>query len=874
MIGTWEKVEPEIYRRGDLIERQSSDCIIEQWITLDPLIPGNYICEDCGYREREISGSPYCVGYSRYIELYSQVSYDYGNVWQTTATTTVLLEANSIYCGWIPPAKITDYLTFIPLEDTSFRYVANYASDETWVCYDTLEYSIDSGTTWKTIGEQKVGTYTSMVSAGQEIWWRRSYWDYRYDLRCMQLLSGKPLGHFSASVPFIVKGNLMSILSTNSDGTFPTDGNVGQNKLSNLFGGTPVTDASNLFFPTGNIYRNGCSGMFGGCNLLKTAPNLPSTSLYKSCYSNMFTRCTSLTSAPELPAPILADSCYYEMFSGCINLNNIKCLATDISAPNCTTDWVKNVANNGTFTKAINNTSWEIGIDGIPTGWVVKNFSNYKWKGTYNDGSTHIENCDTTSSISQNEVNLVNLFSIEIGGCVDTIGDFAFSSANSLESVDMHNITTISEGSFKNCYRLTSIVIGSEYNFGNITIEGSAFENCTGLTKITVESDIPPSLGNDAFKNTNNCPIYVPCDSVNTYKNSSGWNVYADRITCKNPTTAITYISSSFLNLNASLFTPFFESSSYNISTSAGTIDFPSSVISIGDGAFNVYDNKNLVSIEIPNSVTSIGNSAFYGCIGFRNFHIPNSVISLGNYAFANCSGLTTINIPSSITSIGDGTFSGCSSLTSITIPDSVETIGNSAFRSCWNLTGITFEGTTPPTIGEGVFNNTVCPIYVPCESLDAYKTAWSNFDVILSRLTCLTQDYPIRYTATKKLNIDLTAFTPVATEETYDSTTSAGTIEFNALVKEIGSGFENRIELLSITIPESVANISGWAFYKCSGLTSVTCLATRPPNLGLGYNTFNYTNNCPIYVPAESVERYKSASVWKNYKSRIQAIP
>jgi len=41
-----------------------------------------------------------------------------------------------------------------------------------------------------------------------------------------------------------------------------------------------------------------------------------------------------------------------------------------------------------------------------------------------------------------------------------------------------------------------------------------------------------------------------------------------------------------------------------------------------------------------------------------------------------------------------------------------------------------------------------------------------------------------------------------------------------------------------------------------------------------LGNNAFYATNNCPIYVPAASVNAYKTATNWKSYASRIQAIP
>lgn len=77
---------------------------------------------------------------------------------------------------------------------------------------------------------------------------------------------------------------------------------------------------------------------------------------------------------------------------------------------------------------------------------------------------------------------------------------------------------------------------------------------------------------------------------------------------------------------------------------------------------------------------------------------------------------------------------------------------------------------------------------------------------------------------------------------------------------------------LSTVTIPNSVTSIEYGAFDNCTGLTSVTIEATTPPTLGA--NAFNNTNNCPIYVPAESVDTYKQATNWSSYASRIQAIP
>jgi len=61
-------------------------------------------------------------------------------------------------------------------------------------------------------------------------------------------------------------------------------------------------------------------------------------------------------------------------------------------------------------------------------------------------------------------------------------------------------------------------------------------------------------------------------------------------------------------------------------------------------------------------------------------------------------------------------------------------------------------------------------------------------------------------------------------------------------------------------------------AFNWCDNLTSITVNAITPPTLGT--NVFNNTNECLIYVPAASVETYKSAIRWNTYSDRIRAIP
>jgi len=66
----------------------------------------------------------------------------------------------------------------------------------------------------------------------------------------------------------------------------------------------------------------------------------------------------------------------------------------------------------------------------------------------------------------------------------------------------------------------------------------------------------------------------------------------------------------------------------------------------------------SLESIVLPPSVTEIENSAFSGTTSLSLIHIPSSVVTIGSGAFFD-SGLTSIIIPSSVTSIGTQTFFG-----------------------------------------------------------------------------------------------------------------------------------------------------------------------------------------------------------------------
>ena len=71
---------------------------------------------------------------------------------------------------------------------------------------------------------------------------------------------------------------------------------------------------------------------------------------------------------------------------------------------------------------------------------------------------------------------------------------------------------------------------------------------------------------------------------------------------------------------------------------------------------------------------------------------------------------------------------------------------------------------------------------------------------------------------------------------------------------------------LTSITIPESVTSIGYKAFYGCSGLTEVYCIADNVPETG------DYVfDGCPVasatlYVPESAIDNYRATSPWNGF--------
>lgn len=144
-----------------------------------------------------------------------------------------------------------------------------------------------------------------------------------------------------------------------------------------------------------------------------------------------------------------------------------------------------------------------------------------------------------------------------------------------------------------------------------------------------------------------------------------------------------------------------------------------------------VDDSLTEVTAEMLDGITKIGDAAFSECRNLTSVTIPNSVTLIERNAFRTCDKLESVTIPNSVTSIGDSAFAYCDVLENMTIPGNTS-IGTLAFSTCYKFSSLTMLSTTPPGFGVAVFQsiNPLPTIYVPAESVDAYKSAsgWSYY--------------------------------------------------------------------------------------------------------------------------------------------------
>lgn len=130
--------------------------------------------------------------------------------------------------------------------------------------------------------------------------------------------------------------------------------------------------------------------------------------------------------------------------------------------------------------------------------------------------------------------------------------------------------------------------------------------------------------------------------------------------------------------------------------------------------------------VIVPNSFTNIANNACSQYGNLEKITISNGITSIGQDAFYNCTKLESVYFSNTLTLIDTEAFQNCTALKEIDLPSTITTLNSKAFYGCTSLNKITVRAINPPSTTTNTFYNVPidCPIYVPAESVETYKSS------------------------------------------------------------------------------------------------------------------------------------------------------
>lgn len=284
------------------------------------------------------------------------------------------------------------------------------------------------------------------------------------------------------------------------------------------------------------------------------------------------------------------------------------------------------------------------------------------------------------------------------------------------------------------------------------------------------------------------------------------------------------------------------------------SITLPNSIKNIGAGAFNSC--TNLVSVQLPKELKTLGAASFAGCTNLTSIQIPESVTDFGSssqygfvsYVFGGCSNLRSVNIPSGVSELPAGCFMNCG-LDSIVLPSSIKSLGdNSLYTNTLKYVKSYIKDISKISYSSVTFSDVSnTKLYVPKGSLAVYSNyePWSNFMAIyefgefgeiitpdqqtvnINGLKYLLKD---GNAIVARQNSDLSGDIIIPSNVTFEGTNYPVTSIIEPIditcyssnrVECKGGAFEGT-QITSITIPNSIDNISAGAFQNCYKLKKV----------------------------------------------------
>ncbi len=456
---------------------------------------------------------------------------------------------------------------------------------------------------------------------------------------------------------------------------------------------------------------------------------------------------------------------------------------------------------------------------------------------------------------------------------VKTIGSYAFTVCKSLESIEFpDSLESIGYGAFS-AYRgsyVASSLKSVKFGSGLKSIADYAFYENRALNTVKFTGVALTSIGRESF-----------CNIAITELDLSGTDTSIDR--------------EAFYNCN-----------------SLETVKL-SGVKTIGQNAF--YNCRKLTSVELSENLTTIESGAFQSCVALKNIDIPNKVTKLNDNTFANCtslknvsigSGCTSISstaflnanviekitvagdnanyssvdgallnkektsivlypksksgefvIPDTVTSIADYAFDNAPKLTKVTIGENVKSVGTGAFRNCDSLATVIFKDsdTVQKTIGDYAFNN--CPVLTTVDFGNAVKSIGNYAFTVCKSLESIEfpdslesigygafSAYRGSYVASSLKSVKFGSGLKSIADYAFYENRALNTVKFTGVaLTSIGRESFCNIAITELDLSGTDTSIDREAFYNCNSLETVKLSGVKTIGQNAFYNCRKLTS-------------------------------